>query len=81
MGYHKREIERGEYYEFSKIKEEFEELEDAYEQDDKVLQLCEMSDMMGAVEGYLERHFRMELNDLIKFKEKTKSAFVSGKRK
>ena len=42
MGYHKVEIEKGELGEFSKIREEFEELQDAVGQDDSLLILCEI---------------------------------------
>lgn len=45
-GYHKTEIPKGKFGEFSKIKEEFLELEDAVNQDDLVMQLCEMSDIL-----------------------------------
>lgn len=79
MGYHKRRIEKGELGHFSKIKEEFEELEDAYEQENSILQLCELSDLLGAIEEYL-KNFNMELKDLKDFSDLTKSAFLEGKR-
>lgn len=79
MGYHNREIERGKYGEFSKIKEEFEELEDAFEQDDKILQICELTDLIGAIEGYGKK-LGVTINDLIKFSDKTKEAFKENKR-
>lgn len=60
--------------EFSKIKEEFQELEDAFEQNDKILQICEMSDLIGAIELYADK-FGLTLNDLKVFNDKTKSAF------
>jgi len=40
MSYHTREIEKGVLGEFSKIREEFEELEDAVLQGDSILTLC-----------------------------------------
>lgn len=79
MGYHIKEIEKGILGEFSKIKEEFQELEDAIEQEDSILTLCELSDMIGAIEEYLKR-WNMDLNTLKKFSDKTKSAFKEGKR-
>lgn len=79
MGYHKKEIERGVLGEFSKIKEEFQELEDAVEQKDSILTLCELSDMVGAIEEYLKR-WNMNLDTLKNFSDKTKSAFKEGKR-
>lgn len=75
MGYHKREIKKGEIGEFSKIQEEFVELLDAFEQDDKVLQICELTDLVGAIELFVEKHFNLNLNDLKKFSDKTKEAF------
>ena len=80
MGYHNKYIERGEFGEFSKIKEEFLEAEDAFEQDNKVMLLVELSDLLGAIEGYCEKH-NMKLEDLIKMKEATKRAFNDGTRK
>lgn len=80
MGYHNREIEKGVLGEFSKIKEEFEELEDAFEQSDKILQLCELTDLVGAIELYVENKFNLTLEDLKKFSDKTKSAFKENKR-
>ena len=79
MGYHIKEIEKGILGEFSKIKEEFQELEDAVEQKDSILTLCELSDMIGAIEEYLKR-WNMNLNTLKIFSDKTKSAFKEGKR-
>jgi hypothetical protein len=80
MGYHKTEIKKGKYGEFSKIKEEYQELEDAYEQNDGILQLCELSDLIGAIEGYV-RKWNMSLQDVVDFSNKTQSAFRDGKRK
>lgn len=80
MGYHNKVINRGDFGEFSKIIEEFEELQDAHEQEDVILQMCEMSDLIGAIEAYAEKHLKVSLSDIIKFKEKTKSSFEEGKR-
>ena len=79
MGYHTREIKKGILGEFSKIREEFEELEDAIIQNDSILTLCELSDLIGAVEEYLKR-WNMDLNTLKTFSDKTKSAFKENKR-
>lgn len=79
MGYHTKEINKGVLGEFSKIKEEFEELEDAYNQSDSILVLCELSDMIGAIEEYLKR-WNLTLNNLKSFSDKTKSAFKENKR-
>lgn len=80
MGYHKREIKKGVIGEFSKVAEEFEELNDAVEQDCKGLIICEMADLYGAMEEYIKKYnFTME--DLKQFSDMTKSAFKEGKRK
>lgn len=79
LGYHTREIEKGVLGEFSKIKEEFEELEDAVKQDIKPLILCEISDLLGAIEEYCKK-YNLSLDDMIKFSNLTKKAFRDGKR-
>jgi hypothetical protein len=80
MGYHINRINKGVLGEFSKIQEEYEELIDAIQQKDKILQLCELSDLIGAIECYAESKLFMSLDDLIKFSNKTKSAFKENKR-
>lgn len=80
MGYHTKKIPKGKIGEFSKIKEEFLELKDAYKQKDLILVICELTDLYGAIECYVEaRGFTMK--DLKKFSDKTKSSFKEGKRK
>jgi len=79
MGYHIKKIEKGELGKFSKIKEEFEELEDAVNQRDILLQFCEMADLIGAIEAYIAPR-GIFLEDLKKFSDKTKQAFKEGKR-
>lgn len=80
MGYHKQKIQKGELGHFSKIKEEFEELDDAYNQSNPILELCECADLIGAIEQYCLNHYDIELIDLIQMKDSTKSAFESGER-
>jgi hypothetical protein len=80
MGYHKRKIEKGVIGEYSKVKEEFEELTDAFEQDCKGLIICELTDLVGAIEEYAKK-FNLTLADLKQFSDLTKSAFQEGKRK
>lgn len=77
MAYHKIKISKGKLGEFSKIKEEFQELQDAHKQNDKILILCELSDIIGSIEEYLKK-YNMELKDLKKFSDKTKLAFKKG---
>jgi hypothetical protein len=79
MGYHKKKIKKGVLGKFSKIKEEFEELKDAKEQGDKILILCELSDLQGAIEEYIKQ-WNLTLYDLKLFSDKTKMAFREGKR-
>lgn len=79
MGYHKQKINKGVLGHFSKIKEEFDELEDAYNQKDKILEICELTDLIGAIESYANS-FGLTIEDLIKFSNKTKSAFKEGDR-
>lgn len=81
MGYHKREIMKGVLGQFSKIKEEMEELTDAVEQEDKILQICELTDLIGAIESFVETQFGLTISDLKKFSDKTKSAFIENKRR
>ena len=76
MGYHKTEIPRGKYGEFSKIREEFLEAEDALEQDNKIMLMVELSDLVGSIEAY----HNITLDDLITMKEATKRAFTDGTR-
>lgn len=79
-GYHVRDITRGTYGEFSKIVEEFEELLDAHEQGVKIMELCEISDLYGALRGYVERHFGMTMDDVAVMSKRTDNAFRSGAR-
>ena len=79
-GYHTHEIQKGILGEFSKVEEEFEELKDAYNQTDPIMILCECSDLIGAIKHYVNQQFNIELDDLIKFNNKTEQAFKIGKR-
>ena len=79
-GYHTVKIEKGVLGDFSKIKEEFDELVDAHKQENKVLELCELSDLLGAIKHYAAGKFGMSLDDLLKFMESTERAFENGGR-
>lgn len=79
-GYHLTKITKGVLGEFSKIKEEFLEAEDAIEQNNSVMALVELSDLLGAIEAYAKT-FNMTLNDLLTMKDATKRAFETGRRK
>jgi phosphoribosyl-ATP pyrophosphohydrolase len=80
VGYHNKAIEKSEYGTFKKIREEFLELEDATEQNNKILAINELSDLIGAIEGYANS-LSISLDDLIQMKELTKRAFENGVRK
>lgn len=80
MSYHLRTIEKGIFGHASKIKEEFEEFQDAMDQGNPILELVELSDLIGAIEAYVLGHYDIELDDLIKMKDATNRAFNSGHR-
>ena len=79
MGYHRIRIPKGKLGEFSKISEEYLELFDAVEQDNKILEICEMCDLVGAIEAYANK-FNLTLEDIIKMKDANKHAFEDGTR-
>ncbi len=82
-GYHFQEIPRGEYGEISKILEEAAELKDAMEQANKVMVIIELADLVGAIEGYMEKHYgdKLTIDNLLTMADATKRAFKSGHRK
>lgn len=80
MGYHLKEIKKGEFGEFSKIHEEILELLDAHEQKNRILEICEMADLLGAMEAYLKKN-NLTLSEVIAMMELTKKAFKDGDRK
>lgn len=80
MGYHKRPIIiKGVLGETSKIKEELDELEEALEQNNKILALCEIADLYGALEAVAER-LGVDMIDVRKMAAATKRAFQCGDR-
>ena len=81
MSYHLKTIEKGKLGEFSKIQEEMDELLDGYVQSNKILMLCELCDLVGAIEAYVEKQHKLSLEDLIQMKDATKRAFLMGSRK
>jgi hypothetical protein len=78
-GYHIRKIPRGTFGEVSKIREELAELEDALAQGVKIMALCELSDLYGAVRAVAE-NLGVTMNDLEKMSDVTSRAFESGRR-
>tara|TARA_Y100000817_G_scaffold289488_1_gene259502 strand:+ start:407 stop:685 length:279 start_codon:yes stop_codon:yes gene_type:complete len=80
-GYHSREIPRGTWQEFSKIEEEFLEAKDAYEQGVSIMLLTELSDLYGAIEGYLAKHHPdISMEDLKLMHDRTSASFELGHR-
>jgi len=82
-GYHLEEIPRGTYGEISKILEETAELKDAMEQANKVMVIIELADLVGAIEGYMEKYYgdKLTIDNLLTMANATKRAFESGHRK
>lgn len=78
-GYHKKDIKKGVLGEFSKIREEFLEAEDAYEQGNTVMLFIELSDLIGAIEK-LTSKYNISIEDLITMKDATVRAFEEGAR-
>ncbi len=80
-GYHLVNIPKGTYGELSKIKEEVSEIEDSVAQGCKIMELVELSDLYGAIEGYLGKyHPGTTMEDLRIMSTITKRAFRSGVR-
>jgi len=80
-GYHLRDIPRGELGKSSKMQEELHELVDAEQQANKIMALCELSDLYGAMEAYLEQQFpNVTMTDLQIMAHATKRAFQTGRR-
>jgi N-acyl-D-aspartate/D-glutamate deacylase len=80
-GYHLTAIEKGEVGELSKVHEEVLEALDAQAQGVDLMVLIELSDLLGAVEMYLERHHpSLTLEDLQAMARVTRRAFTSGRR-
>lgn len=81
MGYHIAQIQKGTFGELSKIQEELDELKDAMDQKAGIMALVELSDLYGAMEGFLNKYFPgMSMTDVVKMAELTKKAFKDGSR-
>jgi len=82
-GYHLEEIPRGVYGEISKVLEEAAELKDAMEQGNRIMILIELADLLGAVDGYMDKYYgeKLTIDHLITMAFTTKRAFTSGHRK
>lgn len=80
MSYHVSDIPNGVFGQFSKIREEFLEAEDAYAQHNPLMVLQELSDLLGAIDAYAHK-FNMDIAALMKMTNATTRAFESGHRK
>ncbi len=80
-GYHVGLIHPGTFGKPSKIMEEANEFQDAINQGCHVMALVELSDLVGAIEGYLaKKHPSIKLDDLIVMSRITQRAFTNGHR-
>ena len=81
IGYHKAAITRGVFGDDTKIYEEIDEFADALDQSVSVMALVELSDVIGAIEGWLEKnHPSITINDLVAMSAVTKRAFLANER-
>lgn len=74
LGYHLKPIVKGALGEISKIIEELDELIDANQQQNKILQICELADLIGSIQLYANK-LNVSIDELIQFSELTKKAF------
>jgi hypothetical protein len=81
MGYHNKFIIKGILGNISKIEEEYAEFMDAIEQENSVMALIELTDLLGAIEAFTEKNYKINLEQLIKMTRSTQSAFKDGERK
>jgi hypothetical protein len=79
MGYHTVKIAKGELGKSSKIQEELDELRDAEKQKVKILILCELADLYGALRA-CAWSYGLEMEDLRRMATLTDSAFKDGER-
>lgn len=76
FGYHTKFIAKGEYGTFDKIKEEFEELEDAWKnRESTVLSICELCDLYGAMKEFAEKTLNIPMSEVIKFSTLTDKVY------
>lgn len=81
IGYHKAKITRGVFGEDTKIFEEIDEFADALDQGVQIMALVELSDLIGAIEGWLAKHHpTVTLADLAAMAAVTRRVFENGHR-
>lgn len=78
-GYHITNIPKGILGERDKIQEEYLEWLDACKQDCIIMELVELSDLLGAIDHYVKK-YNLTLDDLIKMRDITTRAFENGRR-
>ena len=79
-GYHTKRIDKGVYGDFSKVKEEFEELEDAWNNRKSVaLTICELADLYGSMKAFAEKTLNIPMEEIVKFSELTDEVYLSRK--
>lgn len=79
MGYHKSDIKKGVLGEASKIQEELDELIDAQLQGNRILAICELADIYGALEAVAAK-YGCSMSDLATMAGATAEAFRDGER-
>ncbi len=79
-GYHNSIIPKHEVGTFYKILEEVEELKDAKLSGNKIMELVEISDILGAIEMYTKKKYNISLQDLDVMNKTTQRAFINGRR-
>ncbi len=79
-GYHDSIIPKHVVGSFGKILEEVEEMKDAKLANNKVMELVEISDLLGAIEMYTKKEYGINLQDLDKMNKTTQRAFINGRR-
>ena len=79
MGYHVRQITKGKLGEVSKIREELNELEDAMNQNNRILALCELADLYGAIKAFAYT-IGSNMEEIKTMADATESAFKDGTR-
>lgn len=80
-GYHTYNIPKSNYGTLDKVTEEYLELMDARLLESPVLELVELTDLIGAIAGYANARYNITLDELVKFSKMTSDSFKSGKRK
>ena len=80
-GYHERTIPKTLPGSFFKILEETEEAKDAYLNKNPIMLLCELADLYGAMELFLEQNYSgVNMDDIKKMQQVTRRAFKNGRR-